>query len=209
MSDIPRPGRHAYQDDVDLVAAYGEDVLLELLRNPDWEDEVPPELPVDPRFLYNPDDPVLPPAPPAVRGQANRPGEVAAAPYPAAEAELNGRDGHQPQFHEPQMQAPAATDNDELHSQSVEACLSKVLELFPDICHKFVGELCVSQNAGELYRHGDLSYVESVIEDILSKSSYPKEKKGSKRRRPVEESSDDPDLEDDAAHDDACYIPTA
>ncbi|RMJ27552.1 Ring finger protein [Aspergillus sp. HF37] len=213
MSGIPYPGGDAHQN-VNILAEPGDDLFLELLHHAAWEDDGlahGPDIPVDPRFLYNHNDLALePPAPPAVREQARRPGEAAAAPYPAAEAPLNGRDGHQPQSHESQVQAPAAaTDNDELHSQSVEACLSKVLELFPDICHKFVGELCASQNAGELYRHGDLSYVESVIEDILSKPSYPKEKKGSKRRRPVEESSDDTDLEDDAAQGDASYTPTA
>lgn len=144
-----------------------------------------------------------------MREQARRPESVAAAPDPLTGISQQGRHGHPHQQQMPEVQSsPTAANGSDSYSQSVDVCLSKALELFPDINHKFVEELCVSHSACESHRRGDLSYIERVIEDILGKSSYPKEKKGLKRKRPEEE-DDDQDPTDDAFHSDSHYVSTA
>lgn len=67
-------------------------------------------------------------------------------------------------------------------SNSTEVCLNKALELFPDVSHAYVKELCDTHHAAELHSQGDSSYVERVIESILADSSYPKRQKLKRKR---------------------------
>lgn len=108
-------------------------------------------------------------------------------------------------IHTAQVQCPPTNRH---HNSASTVCLSKVLELFPDISHKFVEELCTTRNTDESFGKGDLIYIEKVIEDILAKSSYPKETKGVKRKNPVDE-DEDKEPTDSAPPDDKHYLSLA
>ena len=135
---------------------------------------------------------------PELPDQPRGPNVTVNAPNPPA------YDYHQASLGQSPAESPRVAVNPFPGSNSTEACLNKALELFPDISHKYVEELCDSHHATELHFHGDFSYVESVIEDILGDPSYPKEKK-LKRKRAGE--GPDKDWEkDDLKTQDPLYI---
>lgn len=79
-------------------------------------------------------------------------------------------------------------------SSNDDACLTKILELFPDISHQYVNDLCAFYKTHALSHQqgGDSNFIEPIIEDILTKLPYPKQK-DAKRKRAAEDEEDSQD----------------
>lgn len=78
-----------------------------------------------------------------------------------------------------------------------DACLTRILELFPDISHQHVREL---YNHHKNYDHtqgrAESRTIENIIEDILQNPSYPKQRDAKRKRTP--ESDDETQWKADA-----------
>lgn len=90
--------------------------------------------------------------------------------------------------------APPTTPAVDLDSEA--ACLEKALELFPDISHQYVAGLFTIHKSNASRQAQDIRPVDRVIEDILEKSSYPKQKDAKRKR--TEEQEDDQEWKDDS-----------
>lgn len=84
-----------------------------------------------------------------------------------------------------QMKTPKVSDTAAVGSNGAALCVEKIIGIFPNISRRFVENLYISRRAGagELHGMGELEFVQRIVDSILSKPSYPKEEKASKRRR--------------------------
>ncbi|KAK1087357.1 hypothetical protein LTR33_001095 [Friedmanniomyces endolithicus] len=90
------------------------------------------------------------------------------------------------------IQAPALSEE-----FTVDTCLRRVLEIFPDINHEHVHKLYSGfDETGEYEAISGPARLDNIIEQLVSGVSYPKQEKGKQpvRKRKRENSVDDPDI---------------
>lgn len=79
-------------------------------------------------------------------------------------------------------QVARALDN--AREVTVDACLQRVLEIFPDISHDYVYSLYNEFDQGGDYETlPGPARLDNIIEQLVSATSYPKQEKGKKRKR--------------------------
>lgn len=108
-----------------------------------------------------------------------------------------------------QMKTPEVDDTPAVGPSTVDACVEKVIGIFPHISRKFVRGLCVSHDPGEPHEGGGLGFVQHIIDTILEESSYPKEEKASKRKRHGDEEDSDGQWVDEGTANNSLYATLA